>query len=80
MLFMGEASFLSVAFLLLFIVVEICLSLNVLFYLKFGESHLKRLVRILQTEVMVRVGGGWEDLESFVRKHDPCRGKRCSEK
>ena len=24
---------------------------------------------------MVRVGGGWEPLEEFLRKHDPCRGK-----
>ena len=23
---------------------------------------------------MVRVGGGWEPLEEFLRKHDPCRG------
>ena len=26
---------------------------------------------------MVRVGGGWEPLDEFLRKHDPCRG-RCT--
>ncbi|CAI7993605.1 Microtubule-actin cross-linking factor 1 [Geodia barretti] len=25
---------------------------------------------------MVRVGGGWEPLEEFLRKHDPCRATR----
>lgn len=25
---------------------------------------------------MVRVGGGWEDLDKFLQKHDPCRGKQ----
>ena len=24
---------------------------------------------------MVRVGGGWEPLEEFLAKNDPCRGK-----
>ena len=24
---------------------------------------------------MVRVGGGWEPLEEFLSKNDPCRGK-----
>ena len=24
---------------------------------------------------MVRVGGGWELLEEFLLKHDPCRGE-----
>ena len=27
---------------------------------------------------MVRVGGGWEPLEEFLRKHDPCRGQQLS--
>ena len=42
--------------------------------MQFGDSQLKRMVRILRTNVMVRVGGGWEDLNQFLNKHDPCRG------
>jgi len=33
------------------------------------------MVRILRSTVMVRVGGGWEPLEEFLKKHDPCRSK-----
>jgi hypothetical protein len=36
---------------------------------------MKRLVRILRSTVMVRVGGGWEALDGFLAKHDPCRAK-----
>lgn len=43
--------------------------------LQFGESQKLRLVRILRSTVMVRVGGGWEPLDEFLQKHDPCRGK-----
>ncbi|XP_065199160.1 microtubule-actin cross-linking factor 1-like isoform X3 [Sycon ciliatum] len=43
------------------------------FTYRFGDSQLKRMVRILRTNVMVRVGGGWEDLNAFLNKHDPCR-------
>lgn len=42
---------------------------------RFGESQMLRLVRILRSTVMVRVGGGWEPLASFLQKNDPCRGK-----
>ena len=42
---------------------------------QFGDSQKLRLVRILRSTVMVRVGGGWEPLEEFLRKHDPCRGR-----
>lgn len=42
---------------------------------RFGESQKLRLVRILRSTVMVRVGGGWEPLISFLQKNDPCRGK-----
>jgi hypothetical protein len=38
---------------------------------------MKRLVRILRSTVMVRVGGGWEALDGFLAKHDPCRAKAC---
>lgn len=36
---------------------------------------MKRMVRILRSTVMVRVGGGWEPLDKFLLKHDPCRAK-----
>lgn len=42
---------------------------------RFGESQKLRLVRILRSTVMVRVGGGWEPLISFLQKNDPCRGE-----
>jgi len=32
-------------------------------------------VRILRNHVMVRVGGGWDTLDHFIAKHDPCRMK-----
>ncbi|CAD5205427.1 unnamed protein product [Bursaphelenchus okinawaensis] len=41
----------------------------------FGDSQMKRMVRILHSTVMVRVGGGWEELSSFLKTHDPCRAK-----
>lgn len=34
-----------------------------------------RLVRILRSTVMVRVGGGWMALDEFLVKNDPCRGE-----
>jgi dystonin len=40
---------------------------------RFGDSQQLRLVRILRSTVMVRVGGGWDPLDVFLRKHDPCR-------
>lgn len=44
-------------------------------YLQFGDSQKLRLVRILRSTVMVRVGGGWVALDEFLVKNDPCRGK-----
>lgn len=44
--------------------------------MQFGESQKLRLVRILRSTVMVRVGGGWIALDEFLVKNDPCRGKR----
>ncbi|VEN53624.1 unnamed protein product [Callosobruchus maculatus] len=41
---------------------------------RFGESQKLRLVRILRSTVMVRVGGGWVALDEFLLKNDPCRG------
>jgi hypothetical protein len=41
---------------------------------KFGDSQKLRLIRILQSSVMVRVGGGWMALDEFLVKNDPCRG------
>lgn len=43
---------------------------------QFGDSQKLRLVRILRSTVMVRVGGGWVALDEFLVKNDPCRGKR----
>ncbi|XP_073988701.1 dystonin-like protein short stop isoform X27 [Rhodnius prolixus] len=40
---------------------------------RFGDSQKLRLVRILRSTVMVRVGGGWVALEEFLIKNDPCR-------
>ena len=42
---------------------------------QFGDSQKLRLVRILRSTVMVRVGGGWMALDEFLVKNDPCRGK-----
>lgn len=33
-------------------------------------------MRILRNHVMVRVGGGWDTLENYLNKHDPCRCQR----
>ncbi len=44
------------------------------FFKQFGESQKLRLVRILRSTVMVRVGGGWVALDEFLVKNDPCRG------
>ena len=30
-------------------------------------------VQILRSHVMVRIGGGWDTLESYLDRHDPCR-------
>jgi hypothetical protein len=38
--------------------------------------HNKRIVifvRVLKETIMVRVGGGWDTLNHFLLKHDPCR-------
>lgn len=45
------------------------------FISQFGDSQKLRLVRILRSTVMVRVGGGWIALDEFLVKNDPCRGK-----
>ncbi|KHN76670.1 Dystonin [Toxocara canis] len=42
---------------------------------RFGDTQIKRMVRILRSTVMVRVGGGWVALDEFLHKHDPCRAK-----
>lgn len=33
-------------------------------------------VRILRRHIMVRVGGGWQELSEFLRVKDPCRSKQ----
>ncbi|XP_077652935.1 GAS2-like protein 1 isoform X2 [Urocitellus parryii] len=38
-----------------------------------GDSSVLIFVRVLRSHVMVRVGGGWDTLEHYLDKHDPCR-------
>ncbi|CAF0993741.1 unnamed protein product [Adineta ricciae] len=40
---------------------------------RIGESGTVIFIRILRYHVMVRVGGGWDTLENYLNKHDPCR-------
>uniref|UniRef100_A0A8C1W3P8 Growth arrest-specific 2 like 1 n=1 Tax=Cyprinus carpio TaxID=7962 RepID=A0A8C1W3P8_CYPCA len=40
---------------------------------KIGDSSALIFIRVLRTHVMVRVGGGWDTLEHYLDKHDPCR-------
>ncbi|XP_064582853.1 GAS2-like protein 1 isoform X2 [Zonotrichia leucophrys gambelii] len=40
---------------------------------KVGDSNTLIFVRVLRSHVMVRVGGGWDTLEHYLDKHDPCR-------
>ncbi|XP_053310808.1 GAS2-like protein 2 [Spea bombifrons] len=47
---------------------------------KVGESNTLIFVRILRNHVMVRVGGGWDTLEHYLDKHDPCRCTSLSHK
>ncbi|XP_052813001.1 microtubule-actin cross-linking factor 1, isoforms 1/2/3/4/5-like isoform X2 [Mya arenaria] len=42
---------------------------------RFGEKSAIRLVRFLNSTVMVRVGGGWITLEEFLENNDPCRAR-----
>ena len=37
------------------------------------------LIQILRKHVMVRVGGGWDTLQHFLNKHDPCRHRAASD-
>ncbi|XP_036355102.1 uncharacterized protein LOC115229449 [Octopus sinensis] len=39
----------------------------------FGNSNIRRLVRITPSSAMIRVGGGWLTLEEFLQRYDPCR-------
>ncbi|XP_063810055.1 GAS2-like protein 2 [Pseudophryne corroboree] len=45
-----------------------------------GESNSLIFIRILRNHVMVRVGGGWDTLEHYLDKHDPCRCTSLSHK
>ncbi|UJR37224.1 hypothetical protein I4U23_029933 [Adineta vaga] len=40
---------------------------------RIGENGTVIFIRILRYHVMVRVGGGWDTLENYLNKHDPCR-------
>ncbi|XP_069730486.1 GAS2-like protein 2 [Phaenicophaeus curvirostris] len=45
-----------------------------------GDSDTLIFVRILREHIMVRVGGGWDTLEHYLDKHDPCRCTSLSHK
>ncbi|XP_063002877.1 GAS2-like protein 2 [Elgaria multicarinata webbii] len=45
-----------------------------------GDSSTLIFIRILRNHVMVRVGGGWDTLEHYLDKHDPCRCTSLSHK
>ncbi|XP_070591263.1 GAS2-like protein 2 [Erythrolamprus reginae] len=47
---------------------------------RIGDSNTLIFVRILRNHVMVRVGGGWDTLEHYLDKHDPCRCTSLSHK
>ncbi|KAK3697990.1 hypothetical protein QZH41_014369 [Actinostola sp. cb2023] len=40
---------------------------------RMGESKNLIFVRVMRKHVMVRVGGGWDTLDRYFEKHDPCR-------
>jgi hypothetical protein len=43
-------------------------------YIKTTNVKIKSLFfKILRNHIMVRVGGGWDTLENYLNKHDPCR-------
>ncbi|KAM9218663.1 GAS2-like protein 2 [Leptosomus discolor] len=45
-----------------------------------GPHGTRHPVQILREHVMVRVGGGWDTLEHYLDKHDPCRCTSLSHK
>ncbi|XP_043237138.1 GAS2-like protein pickled eggs [Amphibalanus amphitrite] len=42
---------------------------------RIGDTKTTIFVRVLRNHVMVRVGGGWDTLQHYLDKHDPCRCK-----
>ncbi|ESO07274.1 hypothetical protein HELRODRAFT_110752 [Helobdella robusta] len=42
---------------------------------RFGDKGKKCLVRFLNSNVMVRVGGGWVTLSKYLESNDPCKAK-----
>ncbi|CAF0710301.1 unnamed protein product [Brachionus calyciflorus] len=40
---------------------------------RIGNTKNVVFIRILRNHIMVRVGGGWDTLENYLNKHDPCR-------
>ena len=47
-----------------------------------NRNHHKKspFFQILRNHVMVRVGGGWDTLQHYLYKHDPCRCKSGTKK
>ena len=67
--------FLTLAVIAKYEIKQCCNPIYVCAVLQFGDSQKLRLVRILRSTVMVRVGGGWVALDEFLVKNDPCRGR-----
>ena len=43
---------------------------------KLGTTNTILYLRILNSHILVRVGGGWDTLDNWLMKHDPCRKNR----
>lgn len=57
-----------------------CRRKKLLIYRTRSETRIRILIamtsmkkKILRNHIMVRVGGGWDTLENYLNKHDPCR-------
>lgn len=50
----------------------LCMNVYVAFCTSLESLSSLFLPQVLRTHVMVRVGGGWDTLEHYLDKHDPC--------
>ena len=41
--------------------------------IRFAVQQMFVFAQILRNHVMVRIGGGWDTLENYLNRHDPCR-------
>lgn len=56
-----------------FLPLYLCMNVYVTFCLCIEALFSLFIPQVLRTHVMVRVGGGWDTLEHYLDKHDPCR-------